>query len=173
MPLTRTFAETDLVNALGARLLRRCGMAATTDGAGSPNPDLNGPLLRALYQFRLTAADPTNVSDADLAQVPPARMIRFLDFAKIMTIDVAKIRLVGTAMRTEFEDYEAQYGDPARILAELRLAIWTEYQQATQGRDPAVGRMGREHANPLDPSGYFPPYPPLGNNPLTPTPPDV
>lgn len=169
MALTRSAAETDIVNSLGADLLQRCGMAATMTGA---NADLNGPLYRALDVFRYAVADPSNVTDADLVQVPPARQVRFLDYARIMTIDVAKVRLVGAPRRQEWPTYKAEYEDTVRQLTALRDALWVEYRRATQG-GPAVGKMCRESANALDLTPYFPPFPPLGNNPLWPTPPDV
>jgi hypothetical protein len=156
MSLTRQQAEADVVNGLGADLLSLVGMATTTDGAAAPNADLDGPFYRALAHLGYAAAAPPAVTDADLAQVPAARVVRFLDYAKIMAVDVARLRLAGRPQRQEWDDYKVQYGDPAKVLADLRILLWAEYRRGLFAGTPAVGKLNREHANPLDATRYFP-----------------
>jgi hypothetical protein len=165
MPLTRAQAEADVVAALGPDLLAYCGLATTTDGT---NADLNGPLARALDHLGYVVADPSNVTDADLAQVPPNRVVRLLDYARIMTVDLARLRLVAGPVRQEWADYKVQY--TPKDLADLRMELWTEYRRYLASGAPAVGKLAPESRNALDTARYFPPYPPLG---IADIPPDV
>jgi hypothetical protein len=155
MSVTRQRAEADVVNGLGATLLGLAGLATTRDGAAAPNPDLDGPLFRALDHLGYLAADPTNVTDADLAQVPPGREARFLDYLRIMVVDLARTRLAGGPKRVQFEDYQLESFEAVAQLTALRNALWAEYRRYLTSGVPAVGAMDRLQRHPLDTRRYF------------------
>jgi len=78
MALTRTIAETILVKRLGP-MMTAAGMAVTIIGT---NADLNDPLAWATRQLGHTTADPSTVTDAELASVAVANYDDFLDLAE-------------------------------------------------------------------------------------------
>jgi len=92
MTITRSILETILV--------RRCGkwlIAAGLDGTtvNGTNPDLNDPIGYAARKLGLTVANPTSVSDGDLAALNLDELDKLLD--------VAEYR----ALQTVLENFEA------------------------------------------------------------------
>lgn len=86
MPLTRLAAEDRLVRAqLGA--IRAAAESGFSPAATGANPDLNWPIALALIAIGLPPPDPTTVTDADLAAVPPSRLAIFFDAAEVELLE--------------------------------------------------------------------------------------
>jgi hypothetical protein len=72
--VTRTYVESEMARDVGD-LLTLAGLSELTDGT---NPDFNAPIRMALRSLGLIPADPTDVSDSDLASVAAVQLDDFL-----------------------------------------------------------------------------------------------
>lgn len=170
MSFTRADTEAATVRAVGVTVLAAAGMATTMAGSAAPNADLNDPLLRALDHFGLSATDPTNVSDVDVAQVQQGDLVRFLDYVRIMATQVVLIHLQTRPRIQQWEDYRSDLGDNfIKNLGGLLDSLWADYRRRyLYSGAPAVGKLCPESRNQLNTAPYFPPYPPAPANPAWP-----
>lgn len=85
MPLTRAAIELTLIRpvGLGPRLVDVGLDGTTSDGS---NADLTDALVRAAISMGLPLADPSTVTDADLAGLSGQAYLRFLDYATLFAL---------------------------------------------------------------------------------------
>jgi hypothetical protein len=92
MAITRAYVEQVLVGYAGA-VLTLAGMSTATDGS---NSDLNEPIRAALADMGILAADPSDVSDSDLAGLAASSINRFLEAAKFRLVEYIPLRLTNS-----------------------------------------------------------------------------
>ena len=143
MALTRAYVEAELV---GQRreLLVLAGMSTSVDGS---NPDLNDPIRAALFDVGVTAADPTDVSDADLATVPASATSNFMAAARYRLAVKLHGAFAGQPDR-RVGMLETKFSQVAEALAkEIASLEQTGEQGATAAGGVRIGKI-RETTNP-------------------------
>ena len=92
MPLTRVSLESTTVDYL-VTWLARVGLSTVTDGT---NPAVNGRIVETMEAFGYAVADPTNVTDDDLAAVPDSQARRFRWHVIYYTYLLVEFRFAGS-----------------------------------------------------------------------------
>ncbi len=118
MPLTRAAVENELVLKLRGKLQTRFWtLSIATDGT---NPDLNGPMRRAVRGMGYETSDPLTVADVDFAvfvTLPGWNIEKLLDWARLETLKVC---------RDQFIDVNVQAGVDRQDLGTLASQIGDE-----------------------------------------------
>ncbi len=81
--MTRAEVAVEIIGRVGA-WFALVGKSAVTDGT---NPDLNSPIRRALAALKITVADPAHVTDAEIGQVPAAKVEEFFNLVEFFALD--------------------------------------------------------------------------------------
>lgn len=108
MPLTRAGIENEIVSKLKGRLANRFfTLSVLTNGS---NPDLNGPIRRAVRGMGYDTADPLAVVDADLAPFSGWNIEKLIDWARLETLKVCLGQFNDVDVKTdEDEQYLSQF----------------------------------------------------------------
>lgn len=115
MALTRAAIENELVLKLKGKLVTRFWtLSILTNGT---NPDLNGPMRRAIRGMGEDTADPLVVADGDFAPFVGWAIEKLLDWARLETLKVC---------RDQFIDVNVQAGVDRQDLATLASQLADE-----------------------------------------------
>lgn len=149
MSLTRAGLENELVLKLRGMLVNRFWtMSVLVNGS---NPDLNGPIRRAIRLLGYDTVDPLNVVDADLAPFTGIVVEKLLDVARLETLKSCLDQRIDVDVTTGL-DTQRLSTLKAQILSEITYLEQRISEPYGAFLNPvAIGAMGRSNGIPNDP----------------------
>ena len=152
MSLTVAGIEAELVAKMRGKLANSYWtLSVVTDGT---NPDLRGPIRRAVLSLGGTTADPLAVADADVAGYSGWDVERLLDFARLETLKVCLGQSLFVDVQAE-QDMQRLSQITSQIMAEI--ASLEQRVNEAVGPNRGVGVVGKMTGSTI-PSDAFPPY---------------
>jgi hypothetical protein len=127
MPITRAQLEAVLVRRCGKKMLF-VGLDATT--VNGTNADLNDPIIDALGSLKVTAADQSSVSDADLLGVADEQLDQLRDFAEVRVLETVLGSFDQPDQTADAGNVQALgklYAEWEKTVARRRVVVATQY----------------------------------------------
>lgn len=152
MPLTVSGIETELVAKLRGKLSNAYWtLSVLTNGS---NPDLRGPIRRAVLSLGGTTADPLAVVDADVAGFSGWDVERLIDFARLETLKVCLGQSLYVDVQAE-QDMQRLSQITSQLQSEIAYLEQRVNEAVGPNRSPAVVGSMTGSTIPNDP---FPRY---------------
>lgn len=143
MTLTRLYLDTSVVDYLGP-WLTQVGLSTATDGT---NATIAGRVAEAMEAFGLSVADPSNVTDEELAAVPAGQEKRFRLHVLLWTAQLVQARLGGQGVTVSYSagnrsrTFRDQGGDLQALIRMIGEWLAKEGGLVTSVGGAAWGRM--------------------------------
>lgn len=159
MPLTVAGLEAETISRVGGKLAQ-AGLSPLTDGN---NPDLKGPIRKALRYVGVLPADPATVGDSDLANVPPGMAEVYMDAVTLESLYAAQGRFLNGFDQKVQDQSQSLH----QIMADLAAMI-LDYQSRVPKLNLGKTSVGSLTAGATVPNDIFRPCDPLSpRNPWT------
>jgi hypothetical protein len=147
MPVTRAAAEAEVVSKLkGLMSSRFVSLSTASDGS---NPDLNGPLRRAILYLGGSTVDPIVVTDADFVPFAGWQLERLIDVARIETLKVLLGQLAFVDTKVDGDSQAL-----SQLAAQIKAMI-ADLESAAFGPTIPVFAAGTMTSNPYIPNDPF------------------
>ena len=156
MPLTVAGVETEIVSLLSGKLIA-LDVSTLTNGS---NPDLRGPIRKALGWLGLSASNPPLVVNADLATMTGWDIEKYLDAVTLEALYICMGQCAGVDMKvgTNEQRWSQLSAEIKAMISSLEARLLKPYGPNVQGGAVGMPSHHIPHSVPLLRPDYVGPY---------------